>query len=318
LIEEFSLPEEAKGGTFDEEIFSHPIPQRERVPSPGNTSPRGESISPSFQSRSLRSRASSVVDSLRGEAIPLDRYGADDKDDSDVMEEMSEDRLGRIISFIPPENEIRRLSEARTSISTIVPKKPTITPITSSNKSPPRSRNNSLTKNGESSSSAAARGTESKKGTTYSDYPDPYGITMSASNSTSNSSRITTRDPSPAKGVIQLVSGGTSRTRHNSNTRQEVDIGRTATERAGEARRKSSDDSARRNSESAMVKKDYGVLSGTILAAKGKKKEVEKSQTYADGGVGEMEDEFYKEERCRPLMMMWEASLDEVSFPSHS
>lgn len=348
-----STPLGKKDKTFDEGIFSNPLPISDRVPSPVSTSPRGGSIK--LPSPSHRSSSSSPVASLRGLAIPLDRVEAGDEgEDQDRIEDLMDhdgdegDRYRpkttngerKILSFVPPTEDLRGLITARTSVSTVVPNRGSINTIVPSSRlstttstparqSSPEPKKKNKTKNHPSSSS-------------YSDYPDPYGITVSTpmssastSRSTTASSRDLTRDPSPIRhgieekekdrGIIQLGLGSNKGTRHNSRDKTATPAAAAAAGEGDRSRKlsleKEKREEERRRSSSlsqkngAVVKKDFvGIVGGV---AKVKSHKVEKGPTGmgpgAGSGSGEMGMEVYREERCRPLMKWWEASLDEVS-----
>lgn len=322
-----------------------------------NTSPRGGSISLPSENRS--SIGSPVMNLRDGEIISLDRINNNDQEaDSESIEELidpistgGEDnhRNGRIISFIPPDQgEIRRLSEARTSISTVVPTRssvitvkpnsqgPTTTstpnriksPVPISRQLPPPPTINTESRIGRTMIKTNHGHVKSKSNTAYSDYPDPYGIAMSASasgsTSRSTSSRITTRDPSPAKpaieGVIQLSTAAT-RTRHNSREKfglsGDVDISGSVPRRL--SREKEAEIYERRRSSEAAkaefppaVKRDFALESGGNKGKNGEKRKGS-AEEKGRGLVGDLESEVYKKERCRPLIVWWEACLDEVS-----
>lgn len=360
LITEFAPTHGKAAGTFDEGIFSHPIPQAERVASPLNTSPRGgHSELPAANSRS----ASPVT------AISLDRVEPGVNGDSDSVEELvdplpsdtgasapsagafgaSVSRSNKIMSFAPPDT--RRLSEARTSISTVVPHRISVATVISPTprltvSQPPSSVPSSLPTRVSTPSTQDRKSRSRKLQTTVaSDYPDPYGINYQYSTpSQATSSRITTREPSPARrtearlagqtgkdkeneqerqkeheeGVIQLTMTSTRSTRHNSrdkakdssHTPQAASSGPSRSSTGAHPSRTQTVDDQRRKSSGSGGRQSAAPPSGRIGSPVARTKVDQSAQ---GDNAAKKEVRVYREERCRPLMHWWRATIDQVS-----
>lgn len=333
LIEEFAPTLKDSGGSFDEGIFSHPLPPRaERAPSPMNTSPRG-----GHSELASSDDRSSSVSSVRRHNIPLDRVNPGSSiDDSDSVEELVDppgtysifgtsavSTTNRFISFAPPDD--RRSSDARTSISTIVPRNSAAT----TGHIPGMSRDSTASSTPLRTSSPTRLAHQARSGRSRhmvasssgsSDYPDPYGITADlGSTSRSTSSRMTTRDPSPEsqkekeRGVIQLTTSSKG-TRHNSRDKAQDGSGSVsqgANAIADRRRSREEEEQRRRSSQSTR---------GSAYPKRAEERDT--SSTPKGGGGGKRlavdmaaknEARVYRQERCRPLLHWWKACLDQVS-----
>jgi hypothetical protein len=202
LVEEFAPSSDHR--EFNEAIFSEPPKPTSQVPTPPDLSPRGDSAE--FSLSPDRSSPTRPIFNGRTAAIPIALERGDDHlfdTSSDMVEDLLDEtpsassssgsatpQKSRFRAFLPP--DARRISEARTSVSTVVPpntrnhsgaalpRSDSTTPRTSGSSSDEQTRRASDKLSSSMIMTSTAKGLY--------DWPDPYGIAPSTSGSSRASS----------------------------------------------------------------------------------------------------------------------------------